>query len=463
LRKTVLLVFILFLHLILPFFFPHAFASTTLDRISAFEASIGESEALVSSQPMYVKLQAQEDANITLWESIPQNFSDHVATIMVDALAVFVSSNAQKVSLYKDEVGNLWLTASYSLKKGDYVNTLAWISSMTLTQNLTIPVSSSFPTHYPEDVKPFLLHGRKIPADDATIKQFAESLWNQSMIQTVENILNYVNGTQIYDADKVRVLMNGTLSTPNILDFINDPLEILSGGRSFCFERSLLAVAMLRADGIPARTYTNADLKTWVQVWLPQLGWVDGDVLSTQPQPLPLFPRSLAVSVPRMVENSSDATFPFSWLPNTMMRVANLTLTSVGEFDVNQYGTVLCQPVDAVSYGSNPDGFSFPIIFEPETVQTGLTYNGSDLWFHVSKGEENASKKINLDSLNSMNFAGLSISFTPILQSNGMIALTNFSVLKTQEFDYRILIPLVVAVPIILVFTYYRRRNRIKH
>jgi hypothetical protein len=454
----------LFLHLVLiPLSSPHTFASPTLDHMSAFEASAGESETMVSSQPMYVKLQAQEDANVTLWESIPQNFSDHVATIMVDALAIFVSSNAQKVNLYKDEVGNLWLTANYSLKKGDYVNTLAWTSSVTLSQNLTIPVSSSFPTDYPEDVKPFLLPGRKIPADDAKIKQLAESLWNQSMIQTVENILNYVNATQIYDADKVRALMNGTLSTPNILDFISDPLESLSGGRSFCFERSLLAAAMLRADGIPARTYTNADLKTWIQVWLPQLGWVDGDVLSTQPQPLPLFPRSLAVSVPRMVENSSDATFPFSWLPNAMMRVANLTLTSVEEFDVNQYGTVLCQPVDAVSYGSNPDGFSFPIIFEPETVQTGLTYNGSELSFHISKGEENASKKINLGSLNSMDFAGLSISFTPILQSNGMIALTDFSALKTQEFDYRILIPFLVAVPIILVFTYYRRRNRTKH
>jgi hypothetical protein len=298
--------------------------------------------------------------------------------------------------------------------------------------------------------------------DDATIKQLASSLWNQSMIQTVENILNFLNATQTYDADKVRTLMNGTLSSPNILDFINDPLDSLSGGRSFCFERSLLATAMLRADGVPARTYTNADLKTWIQVWLPQLGWVDGDVLSTQPQPLPLFPRSLAVSVPRMVENSSDAAFPFSWLPNTMMRVANLTLTNVEEFDVNQYGTVLCQPVNTVSYESNPDGFSFPVIFEPETVKTGLTYNGSDLSFHVSEGEQNASKKINLGSINSIGFAGLSISFTPILLSNGMIALTNFSVLKAQGFDYRILIPLLAVVPILLVFTYYRRRNRVK-
>jgi hypothetical protein len=418
-----------------------------------------ERNGTISSQPMYIKLQAQEDADITLWESVPQNFTDHVATIMVDVPAIFVSSNAQRTDFYKDEIGNLWLVSTYSLKKGDYIRTLAWASSEVLTQNLTLPLASIFPETYPDSVKPFLLPGLKIPANDATIKALAESHWNQSMIQTIENVLNFVNSTQAYNADKVRALMNGTLITDNILDFINDPLTSLDSGQSFCFERSLLATALLRADNVPARTYTNIDLKTWVQVWLPQIGWVDGDVLSNQPQPLPLFPRSLAVSVPRMIQNSSDAEFPFSWFPNTVMRVTNLTMTDIQEFDINQYGTLFCQPIDLNYYESNPDSFSFPITFEPETVKTALTYDGPNLAFHVNKQDQNFSKNIQIGSVCNIEFAGLSFSFTPILESNGMIALTKFTATKILGIDYRMLIPLVAIIPILLIFAYYRKRK----
>jgi hypothetical protein len=414
----------------------------------------------VSLQSIYLRLQAEEDSNVTFWESIPQNLSDHVATINVNVLSIFVSTSAGKIDFYRDVVGNLWLSVTCALKTGDYFGTLTWVSREITAENLTIPDIISFPQDYPDDVKPFLRPGNKIPIDDAVIKQIAQSLSSQDMIQTVKNVLNFVNSTQSYDREKVRILMNGTLSTSDMLDFISDPAESLNTNHSFCFERALLATTILRAVHVPARTFTNDDLKTWIQVWLPDIGWVDGEVLCIQPQLQPLFPRSLSVSVPRMIENSSDAMFPFSWLPKTKMRVANLTLTNPEEFDINEYGTVLCQPTDSETYESNPDGFSFPIIFEPDIIQASLTFNDSDLMFHVSKGKQSTSRKLTLGVMNDIDFEDLRVSFTPVRLNHIIVSLNSFSVQKTQSFDYRIIVPLFIAVPVLLAVTYYWRRKR---
>ena len=441
-------------------FFQSIQTSASLKQRTATQTLVTPTDGSVSLQSIYLRLQAEEDSNVTFWESIPQNLSDHVATINVNVLSIFVSTSAEKTDFYRDAVGNLWLSATCALKTGDYFGTLAWVSRKITAENLTIPDTISFPQDYPDDVKPFLRPGNKIPTDDAAIKQIAQNLASQDMIQTVKNVLNFVNSTQSYDREKVRILMNGTLSTSDMLDFINDPSESLNTNHSFCFERALLATAILRATNVPARTFTNDDLKTWIQVWLPDIGWVDGEVLCIQPQLQPLFPRSLSVSVPRMIENSSEAMFPFSWLPKTKMRVANLTLTNPEDFDINEYETVLCQPTDSETYESNPDGFSFPIIFEPDIIQASLTFNDSDLMFHVSKGMQNTSRKLTLGVTNDIDFEGLRVSFTPLRLDHIIVSLNSFSVQKTQSFDYRIIVPLFIAAPVLLAVTYYWRRKR---
>jgi hypothetical protein len=436
--------------------------SSSVSQSSSRSTLAIQDDSSTSIQPIYFRLQSENQTNVTLWESIPQNLSDHVATIEVNVLAVFVSSNPSSTGIYEDAVGNLWLTAAYALKKGDYVSTLTWISRKTLAENLSIPNTLNFPQNYPTDVKPFLQPGNKIPSDDPRIRQVAQSLSSGNMIQTVENVLNFVNETQNYDREKVRTLMNGTLSTSSMLDFVDDPLESLNTNLSFCYERALLATAILRAAGVPTRTFTNGDLKTWIQVWLPQIGWVDGEVLSMQPQPIPLFPRSLSVSVPRMIENSSDAVFPFTWSPETMMRVANLTLTTPEQFDINEYGTILCQPTETEIFESDPEGFSFPLLFAPETVQAALTSNGSQLSFHISKDSENVSRELTMGVMNNIEFEDISVSFTPERQNHTMIALNNFSIQKNAPLEYTIGVPILVAVPIFLGVTYFWKRRRNK-
>ncbi len=413
-----------------------------------------------SPQAIYIRLQTLEEGSVVFWESIPQSFQDHVAIIDVSVLAVLVSSNARSIDLYKDDAGNLWLAVNYTFNRGDYIGTLTWVSSETLNENLTLPESVLFPESYPDDVKPFLNPGRKIPVEDTTIKGIAESYATQDMIETIENILSFLNETQTYDREKVQLLMSGNLNTTDILDFLNDPLISLETGNSFCFERALLATTMLRAVGVPTRTFTSADLKTWIQVWLPNIGWVDAEVLCVQPRER-LFPRPLSFVVPRMTENSSDAMFPFTWSPQNLMRIANLTLTGFEDFNINEYRAVLSQPVDDALYTAYPDKFSFPIISEPKIVQVALTRNGSDIIFHLSSGEKNTFKTLKVGETNRIEFEGFGFSFKPMLQGE-MVILYNFSVYELWMFDVRILILLVGAAVAILIFWLYWKRRKIK-
>jgi len=296
-----------------------------------------------------------------------------------------------------------------------------------------------------------------MPVDNTTIKEIAKSNATQDMIETIENILGFVNETQIYDREKIKLLMTGILNTTDILDFLNCPLESLETGNSFCFERALLAATILRAARVPARTFTNADLKTWIQVWLPDIGWVDAEVLCVQPRSL--FPRPLSFAVPWMVENSSDAMFPFTWIPEALMRVANLTFGGFEAFNIDEYGKILSQPVDVELYETSPGKFSFPIIFEPEMVHAALTWNGSVITFHLSKGDEKTSKTLILEETNNVRFEGLGVSFKPVRQGD-IVILDNFSVQELWMFDFRILIPFVVAVPVILILWLYWKRKK---
>lgn len=413
------------------------------------------------SRPLYVNLEVLQEGNVVFWEAIPQSMQYHVATIDLAVLSIFVSSNARNIRVYRDDIGNLWLATEYMVHQGEFIGTLTWVSSEIIEENLTIPDVIPFPDRYPPIVSPFLNAGRKMPTDDQTIKELAALHTGEDMISTIRNIVHFVNETQTYDSAKIRHLMLGGLKTHDIIDFLKDPLESLRTNVSFCFERAILATTLLRAANIPTRTFTNADLKTWVEVWLPEIGWVHAEILSLDsPRDLRLFPRPLSfATIPLMVQNSSDAVFPFMWNPAMEMRIANLTLTDLSEFEINEYGTILCQPIDAETYATDPDKFRFPLFLGTNEVQAALTSDGADFIFHLDDGKRTASEIITLGEINHLKFEGFELSFQPVMEA-GLLVLQGFSVMDSPTFDSRILVLLTIPVSLVLVFWLYRKRKR---
>ncbi len=406
--------------------------------------------------PIYVRLQTLEESNVTFWESVPQDFTGHVGTIEVDVLALFISSNALSFDLSRDAVGNLWITTNQTMEEGEYMSTLTWVSSKTINENLTIPDFIPFPPSYPEGVKIFLDPGRKMSVDDPIIKEIAVALKTPNIIDTVENVLDLVTENQEYDSEKTRLLMSGSLNTTKILDFFKGPLEVLETGSSICIERSLCAVAILRAAGVPTRTFTDVRLKTWIQVWLPGYGWVDAEALCVEPPPL--FPRPLSSTTPWMIENSSDALFPFMWLPDVPMRVVNLTFSNVDAFNVNNYGTILSQPIDAGMFEEDPAKFSFPILIKPEIIYAAITSDGSNLSVSLTKDEEEVSKTLTLGETNSVTLGDVNIKFKPVWLGDFLV-LQDFVVQATRALDLIVLIPIIVAPVILAVWLYLRRKH----
>jgi len=455
--KKTLLFFILLLPLL---FLP--LSSVHLSRMTEKRGTIVSTNqgGVRRLHPIYVRLQALENGSIILWECIPQSFQDHVATIDLSVLAIFVSHNARTINFSRDEVGNLWMAVNYTFNEGGYISSLIWASSETLSQNLSIPDFVPFPESYPEDVMPFLNSGIKMPVENETIKEIARANNNtRNMVETVLNVLDFTNKTQEYDAEKTRLLMTGDLNVTNLMDFFKGPLETLETGESFCFERALLAAAILRAAGVPTRTFTDTGPKTWIQVWLPQIGWVDAEALCVQPTFR--FPLPLTSTMPWMVENSSDAIFPFEWVPEIRMRVANLTFSDVETFNVYEHPTVLVEPIDSEVFEQNPDAFRFPIAFKPEVVYAAITREGENLNVTLmdEKDKEKKSKLLVLGDSNRIVLSDTALSFEPILLED-FVLLQDFSVQKTWEFDLRVLIP-IVGVPVaILVVWLYRRRTQ---
>lgn len=454
--RAYLLIFVLPLLLLSSFSLSFSRQFTAASGKEAFDVAVVGQGGVRRLQPIYVRLQALEEGSIVFWESVPQSFRDHVGTIDLNDLAIFVSSNARSINISEDAVGNLWMAVNYTFAEGDYISSLIWVSSETTDQNLTIPDFVSFPESYPTDVMPFLDSGRKIPSDNQTIMNIAISNKTENMVETVFNVLDFVNKTQEYDAQKTRLLMSGDLNTTSLLDFINEPLETLETGRSFCFERSLLALSVLRAAGVPTRTFTDTGPKTWIQVWLPGVGWVDAEALCATSRIR--FPLTLISTIPWMIQNSSDAVFPFMWYPEVEMRVANLTFSDVEAFDISEYQTVLVEPINWDDFANSPGDFSFPIVFRPDVVSAAITHNESDFVVALMKDNENASKVLAMGQSNEVTLDDTALSFKPSLRGDFMV-LEDFSVQKVVGFDLRLLIP-IVAIPVIIVIWWlYRKRT----
>jgi len=159
-----------------------------------------------------------------------------------------------------------------------------------------------------------------------------------------------------------------------------------------------------------------------------------------------------------MIENSSDAAFPFMWLPKASMRVANLTFSDARLFNINEYSTLLSEPIDKEVFAADPSRFMFPIVFEPEIVYAAITGEGSDLTFSLFGGRENASNVLVSGESNNLALGDMMVSFKPV-RKEGFVILQDFSVRGILRFDSRLLVPILGGPLVVAVaWLYWKRR-----
>ncbi len=193
-----------------------------------------------------------------------------------------------KPAIVKDETdfyGNRFKVVTWKHLTGDAyadLNFTAFIDAELGRKEALAP----FPVKtVPEEIKLYLQPTGLVQSSDRSIADCAAKLTVSSVKQftAVDAILNFVNDHIHYEA------------SPRSYD----ALESLRTGRGNCQNYAHLAVALLRASGIPARVAVGLTLKNkwkiptgngqyivqsmgegfhaWVEVWFPDLGWLPYD------------------------------------------------------------------------------------------------------------------------------------------------------------------------------------------
>lgn len=214
-----------------------------------------------------------------------------------------------------DADGNRWFVAHWTGASGDVrlVRRTQWLDE---THYLPIRTTSRYPIHpngLPADALPWLAASPQVQSDAPAIVQLAGQLTTGAVLQieVVARVLAWLHEhvTVAECSDPV----------PHI-----DALWTLENRRGICGNYSNLALALLRAAGIPARPalgyVADGDAQSgighvWIDVYFSDLGWVEFESSPWVP--------SGAVLVLEMYNNH----FPDTGVPATFLLPQHLTLT----------------------------------------------------------------------------------------------------------------------------------------
>lgn len=213
--------------------------------------------------------------------SLPREFSETNQTVVIDEISPLPEN------IYRDDEGNVIASFEISANKEDIIKITGYISS---TQE---PYTSS-PTN-PLDID-FDEYLQKIQSEKENTKYLnATKYWElknpliqklafdlreskSTLSEVIDSVYQYINDTLTYDEEKA-----SSYSLNERIGAVN----ALTGGGSVCMEYADSMIAILRAQGIPARaafgyaniTDTPQELirHQWVQVWVPDSGWISID------------------------------------------------------------------------------------------------------------------------------------------------------------------------------------------
>jgi hypothetical protein len=214
--------------------------------------------------------------------SLPRDFAEVNQRVKI----ADISPTPKKIS--KDLEGNIIATFEVDANKVSeiVVNGYVWVEQNSLDEPLTIP-NPDFES-YKRDIsnttysKSYIGSTKYWEVNDSYIQSEAKGIIgdNKFLLDIIKADYAYVNKKLEYDQSKAS-------STNERIG----AKAALQGGGSVCMEYADVMVALLRAQGIPARAALGyANLTTledssegsnirhqWVQVWVPDYGWLSID------------------------------------------------------------------------------------------------------------------------------------------------------------------------------------------
>lgn len=125
----------------------------------------------------------------------------------------------------------------------------------------------------PDAFAPFLTPNQYVNFSEssATVQKGAEiAAGKTDELQIITDIYNWVITNIKYDTAKAATVQSG---------YLPDVDTILASGKGICFDYASLMAAMLRTQDIPAKLvigYTGSLYHAWINVYIQNVGWVDG-------------------------------------------------------------------------------------------------------------------------------------------------------------------------------------------
>ena len=152
---------------------------------------------------------------------------------------------------------------SYSVKVFENVTGNQY--SQAFSQDLSVTIADEFaPFLYPNQYVNFSSNCAAVQ----TGAQIASGI--SDPIEVVSAVYNYVVTNLTYDTAKASSVKSG---------YLPDVDTVLAQKKGICFDYAALMTAMLRSQNIPTKLvvgYTGSVYHAWVNVYIDNVGWVDG-------------------------------------------------------------------------------------------------------------------------------------------------------------------------------------------
>ena len=211
--------------------------------------------------------------------SLPREFEESNQSVKIEK----ISPTPTQINI--NEEGNISATFEVPANQDSFIQVSGyiWVEQKSLTEKLAIPNPTL--SSYKESIKndsnltKYLLPTKYWEVNDSYIQQEAKSALgiNTSLLDAIKSVYTYVNERLEYDDSKAKDLTSKRIGAK----------AALQGGPSVCMEYSDSMIAILRELGIPSRAAlgytsldTTQDIKVshqWVQVWIPNYGWLSID------------------------------------------------------------------------------------------------------------------------------------------------------------------------------------------